>query len=98
MEELIQTDAAINQVIAINTAIVRGSGMGGPVAEGLGFAIPSNVVEEVTQQLIEYGHVRRPYLSVEWVPITPRVAPAYNLPVQFGAYVQDVQPGSPADT
>lgn len=111
MEGLIQTDAAINQgnsggplvnalgqVIGINTAIVRGSGMGGPVAEGLGFAIPSNVVEEVTQQLIEHGHVRRPYLGVEWVPITPRVASAYNLPVQFGAYVQDVQPGSPADT
>ncbi len=110
MEGLIQTDAAINQgnsggplvnalghVIGINSAIVRGSGMGGPVAEGLGFAIPSNVVEEVTQQLIEYGHVRRPYLGVEWVPITPRVASAYNLPVQFGAYVQDVQPGSPAD-
>jgi 2-alkenal reductase len=110
MEGLIQTDAAINQgnsggplvnalgqVIGINSAIVRGSGMGGPVAEGLGFAIPSNVVEEVTQQLIEYGHVRRPYLGVEWVPITPRTASAYNLPVQFGAYVQDVQPGSPAD-
>ncbi len=111
MEGLIKTDAAINQgnsggplvnalghVIGINSAIVRGSGMGGPVAEGLGFALPSNVIEEVTQQLIEYGHVRRPYLGVEWVPITPRVASAYNLPVQFGAYVQDVQPGSPADT
>jgi len=111
MEGLIQTDAAINQgnsggplvnalgqVIGINSAIVRGTGAGAPVAEGLGFAIPSNVVEEVTQQLIEHGHVRRPYLGVEWVPITPRVASAYNLPVQFGAYVQDVQPGSPADT
>lgn len=110
MEGLIQTDAAINQgnsggplvnalghVIGINTAIVRGSGAGGPVAEGLGFAIPSNVVEEVTQQLIEYGHVRRPYLGVEWVAITPRIASAYNLPVQFGAYVQNIQPGSPAD-
>lgn len=111
MEGLIQTDAAINQgnsggplvnalgqVVGINSAIVRGTGAGAPVAEGLGFAIPSNVVEEVTQQLIEHGHVRRPYLGVEWVAITPRVASAYNLPVQFGAYVQDVQPGSPADT
>ena len=67
------------------------------MAEGLGFAIPSNVVKEVTAQLVQYGHVRRPYLGVDWVSITPRVASAYNLPVDFGAYVQAVQPGSPAD-
>ncbi|TKJ31494.1 MAG: 2-alkenal reductase [Chloroflexi bacterium B3_Chlor] len=110
MEGLIQTDAAINQgnsggplvsalgqVIGINTAIVRGSGAGGPVAEGLGFAIPSSVVEEVVEQLIQYGQVRRPYLGVDWVPITPRIASAYDLPVQFGAYIQQVQPRSPAD-
>jgi S1-C subfamily serine protease len=110
MEGLIQTDAAINQgnsggplvnalgqVIGINTAIVRGSGAGGPVAEGLGFAIPSSTVREVTGQLIQYGKVRRPYLGINWVAITPRIASAYNLPVQFGAYIQAVQPGGPAD-
>jgi S1-C subfamily serine protease len=110
MEGLVQTDAAINQgnsggplvnalgqVIGINTAIVRGSGASGPVAEGLGFAIPSNVVQEVTAQLVEHGRVRRPYLGVDWVSITPRIAAAYNLPVEFGAYIQAVQPGSPAD-
>lgn len=110
MEGLIQTDAAINQgnsggplvnavgqVIGINTAIVRGSGAGSAVAEGLGFAIPSNVVKEVAEQLIQYGHVRRPYLGVDWVAITPRIASAYGLPVDFGAFVQDVQPGGPAD-
>jgi len=110
MEGLIQTDAAINQgnsggplvnalgqVIGINTAIVRGSGAGGAVAEGLGFAIPSSAVNEVATQLIEFGKVRRPYLGVEWVAITPRIASAYNLPVEYGAYVQAVQPGGPAD-
>ncbi len=110
MEGLIQTDAAINQgnsggplvnalgqVIGINTAIVRGSGVGAPVAEGLSFAIPSNTVKEVTEQLIEHGKVRRPYLGIEWVAITPRIASAYDLPVQFGAYVQDVEPAGPAD-
>jgi S1-C subfamily serine protease len=110
MEGLIQTDAAINQgnsggplvnalgqVIGINTAIVRGGGYGSAVAEGLGFAIPSNTVKEVTEQLIQYGHVRRPYLGVQWVDITPRIASAYNLPVEFGAYVQYVEPRSPAD-
>ncbi len=110
MEGLIQTDAAINQgnsggplvnalgqVIGINTAIVRGSGAGGPVAEGLGFAVPSSTVKEVAGQLIQHGKVRRPYLGIEWVAITPRIASAYNLPVQFGAYIQAVQPGGPAD-
>jgi S1-C subfamily serine protease len=110
MEGLVQTDAAINQgnsggplvntlgqVIGINTAIVRGSGTSGVVAEGLGFAIPSDVVKEVTAQLVAYGTVRRPYLGVDSVSITPRIASAYNLPVEFGAYIQAVQPGSPAD-
>jgi S1-C subfamily serine protease len=110
MEGLIQTDAAINQgnsggplvnalgqVIGINTAIVRGAGAGSAVAEGLGFAIPSNTVKEVTAQLIEFGEVRRPYLGADWVDITPRIASAYNLPVEFGAYIQVVEPGGPAD-
>jgi S1-C subfamily serine protease len=110
MEGLIQTDAAINQgnsggplvnalgqIVGINTAIVRGSAGSSAVAEGLGFAIPSDVVREVSTQLIEDGQVRRPYLGVEWVSLTPRLAAAYNLPVEFGAYVEAIQPGSPAD-
>jgi S1-C subfamily serine protease len=109
MEGLIQTDAAINQgnsggplinaagqIIGINTIVVRGSGSG-VVAEGLGFSIASNTVKEVSGQIIEFGHVRRPYLGVGWVPVDPRVASAYDLPVQFGAYVQEVEPGTPAD-
>ncbi len=110
MEGLIQTDAAINegnsggplvnalgQVIGINTAIVRGTGMTTTVAEGLGFAIPSDVAREVTAQLIQYGEVRRPYLGVDWVAITPRIASAYNFPVEYGAYIQEVQSRGPAD-
>jgi serine protease Do len=110
MEGLIQTDAAINegnsggplvnamgQVIGINTAIVRGTGVTSTVAEGLGFAIPSDSVREVTAQLIQYGEVRRPYLGVDWVSITPRIAAAYNFPVEYGAYLQELQRGGPAD-
>ena len=110
MEGLIQTDAAINQgnsggplvnalgqVIGINTAIVRGDGYSSAVAEGLGFAIPSNTVKEVTEQLIQYGNVRRPYLGIQWVAIDPTIAAAYNLPVQFGAFIQVVESGSPAE-
>jgi 2-alkenal reductase len=108
MEGLIQTDAAINQgnsggplinaageVIGINTIVVRGSGTGA-VAEGLGFSIASNTVKEVTQQIIQYGKVRRPYLGVRWVPVDPTVASAYELPAEFGAYVQEVEAGTPA--
>jgi serine protease Do len=65
LRDLIQTDAAINegnsggplidlngQVIGINVAAVRSTGMGGDVAEGLGFAIPSNTVREIAERLI----------------------------------------------
>ncbi len=109
MEGLIQTDAAINQgnsggplinaagqVIGINTAIVRGSQLGA-VAEGLGFSIASNTVKEVSEQIIQFGKVRRPYLGVQWVPVDPQVASAYELPVEFGAYIQEVEPGTAAD-
>ncbi|MBI2844938.1 MAG: trypsin-like peptidase domain-containing protein [Chloroflexi bacterium] len=109
MEGLIQTDAAINpgnsggplvnalgQVVGINTLIVRGSSTSGTVFEGLGFAIPSNTVKYVAQQLIEHGRVERPYLGIRYLAITPRTASAYDLPTDHGAYIQSVEPGSPA--
>ncbi len=108
IENLIQTDAAINQgnsggplvdlageVIAINTLIVRNSGSG-TVAEGLGFAIPINTAQAVAGQLIQTGHISRPYLGISFQPITPDIAAAYNLPVQWGVYVTDVASNSPA--
>ena len=67
------------------------------MAEGLGFAIASNTVRDVSEQIIQFGQVRRPYLGVRWVPVDPRVASAYDLPVEYGVYVQEVEPGTPAD-
>lgn len=109
IDGLIQTDAAINQgnsggplvnlageVIAINTLIIRSSGSG-TVAEGLGFAIPINTGRVVSEQLIQKGHVSRPYLGISYQPITPRVATVYRLPVQYGVYITDVSSNSPAD-
>lgn len=109
MEGLIQTDAAINQgnsggplvnlageVIGINTLIVRGSGYGSAVAEGLGFAIPANTVQAISHQLIETGYVSYPYLGVRWQWITPNIAYRYGLPVKSGAYISKVNSGSPA--
>jgi len=108
IEGLIQTDAAINQgnsggplvdlageVIGINTLIVRNTGSGA-VAEGLGFAIPVNTAQAVAQQIMQKGYVSRPYLGVSWQAITPDVAKAYNLPVQWGAYITRVLANSPA--
>jgi 2-alkenal reductase len=109
MEDLIQTDAAINQgnsggplvnlagqVVGINTLIVRGSGFGGAVAEGLGFAIPANTASVVAEQIVAQGYVARPYLGVGTQPITPTVARIYDLPVQWGAFVSRVVQDSPA--
>ncbi len=108
IDGLIQTDAAINQgnsggplmnlageVIAINTLVVRGSGTG-TVAEGLGFAIPINTARVVSEQIIQKGYVSRPYLGINWQPITPRVAAVYRLPVEYGVYITDVARNSPA--
>jgi 2-alkenal reductase len=108
IDGLIQTDAAINQgnsggplvnlagqVIGINSMIVRNSGTG-TVAEGLGFAIPINTAAAVANQIIQTGYITRPYMGVNIQPITPDIANAYNLPVQYGAYVTSVASGSPA--
>jgi serine protease Do len=108
IDGLIQTDAAINQgnsggplvnlageVVAINTLIVRNSGSG-TVAEGLGFAIPINTAQAVAEQIIQNGYISRPYMGINFQPITPDIANAYNLPVQYGAYVTSVSANSPA--
>ena len=108
IDGLIQTDAAINQgnsggplvnlagqVIGINSMIVRNSGSG-TVAEGLGFAIPINTAAAVANQIIQSGYISRPYMGVNIQPITPDIANAYNLPVQYGAYVTSVASSSPA--
>jgi serine protease Do len=108
IDGLIQTDAAINQgnsggplvnlageVIAINTLIVRNSGSG-TVAEGLGFAIPVNTAQAVAEQIIQNGYISRPFMGINFQPITPDIANAYNLPVQWGAYVTSVSANSPA--
>ena len=107
--DLIQTDAAINhgnsggplvnlngEVIGINSLIVRGNGLGSDVAEGLGFAIPSNTVEAVADQIIKKGYFSRPYLGVTYQWITPNIAEMYALQVQWGAYITQIDQGSPA--
>jgi len=108
-DKFIQIDAPINEgnsggplfdqhgeVIGINTAILSPSG--GSV--GIGFAIPSDMVKRVVDQLVSAGKVVRGYLGVAAQEITPQMAQAMGLPTgnpaTDGALVAAVSPGSPA--
>ncbi|CAA9302641.1 MAG: HtrA protease/chaperone protein, partial [uncultured Gemmatimonadaceae bacterium] len=105
---LIQTDAAINpgnsggplldsqgRVIGINTVVLRDpSGQG--AAPGLGFAVPINLANDVAQQILATGRVRRAYMGVQLAEITPQLAAQFDLPVRQGAGIIAVEPGSPA--
>ena len=102
----IQTDAAINpgnsggplvdaggKVIGINQQIKTNSGGG----EGVGFAVPVDIVKRSLGALREGGEARYAYLGVGSVPLFPQLVERFDLPVDKGAWVQDVQPGTPAD-
>ncbi|HNP70035.1 MAG TPA: trypsin-like peptidase domain-containing protein [Kouleothrix sp.] len=108
-EGLIQTDAAINhgnsggplvnlrgEVIGINTLVVRGNGLSGDQAEGLGFSVPSNTVKHVSDDLIAQGKVEYPYLGISYSMIDADTAAQANLPVQNGALIGPRSPNEPA--
>jgi serine protease Do/serine protease DegQ len=105
-ENFIQTDASINpgnsggalvtqdgKLVGINTAILSRSG--GNV--GIGFAIPIDMVQYITQQLAENGKVQRGRLGVYIQDVTPDIAQAMNLKTVGGALVSRVAPGSSAE-
>ncbi|BEL96428.1 serine endoprotease DegQ [Serratia ureilytica] len=105
LENFIQTDASINrgnsggalvnlngELIGINTAILAPSG--GNV--GIGFAIPSNMAQNLSQQLIEFGEVKRGLLGIKGSEMTPDMAKAFNTDAQRGAFVSEVLPKSAA--
>jgi S1-C subfamily serine protease len=106
IDEVIQTDAPINQgnsggpllnakgeVIGVNSQIESESG--GNV--GIGFAVPINTVKEVVSQVLQTGKVEHAYLGVRMVEISDSLLASYRLPVDQGALVVEVVPGSPAD-
>jgi serine protease DegQ len=105
LENFIQTDASINrgnsggalvnlngELIGINTAILAPGG--GNI--GIGFAIPSNMVQNLSQQLIAYGSVKRGQLGIKGSEMTADMAKAFNIDAQRGAFVSEVLPGSAA--
>ena len=101
-ENFIQTDASINpgnsggplvnlhgEVIGINTAIVA-------AGQGIGFAIPANMVKRVTSQLVDRGKVMRGWLGVSVQPLSKELAQSLGVPDARGAVVSRIYPDSPA--
>ena len=101
-ENFIQTDASINpgnsggplvnlrgEVIGINTAIVA-------TGQGIGFAIPANMVKRVTAQLMDRGKVTRGWIGIAMEPLTNELAQSFGLREARGAVVARVYPGGPA--
>jgi len=106
-EDFIQTDASINpgnsggalvnlrgQLIGVNTAILSSRG-GGNV--GIGFAIPTALIKDVMQQLIEFGVVKRGRLGVYIQDLTPQLAKAFDMKNLRGVVVSQIMPESPAE-
>lgn len=104
-ENFIQTDAAINrgnsggalvnlngELIGINTAILAPDG--GNI--GIGFAIPGNMVKNLTAQMVEYGQVRRGELGIMGTELNSDLAKAMKVDAQRGAFVSQVVPNSSA--
>ncbi|MFZ5390700.1 MAG: S1C family serine protease [Patescibacteria group bacterium] len=111
LEGVFQTDAAINpgnsggplvnllgQVIGMNTAVSREGQL-------IGFAIPINEAKRMIDSFNKYGKIVRPYLGIRYTIVTPELAKANKLPVDYGALIirgqnrndLAVVPGSPAD-
>ena len=104
-ENFIQTDAAINrgnsggalvnlngELIGINTAILAPDG--GNI--GIGFAIPSNMVKNLTAQMVQYGQVKRGELGILGTELNSELAKAMKVDAQRGAFVSQVLPNSSA--
>jgi serine protease Do len=102
----VQTDAPINpgnsggplvdsdgQVVGINTFILTQSGG----SEGIGFAVPSNLVRSSYAQIIKDGHVHRGQIGIVAQTITPALAKGLGLPQDWGVIAADVTPDGPAD-
>ena len=105
-DEYLQTDAAINkgnsggplfnmdgEVVGVNTAII--SPTGGSI--GIGFAVPSDSVVRIIEQLKKFGEIRRGWLGVRIQTVTEEIAKSLNTEPEKGAYVSTVSPKSPAE-
>jgi Do/DeqQ family serine protease len=106
IERFIQTDAAINPgnsggalidsrgaLVGINTAIYSESG----VSEGVGFAIPSDLAQNVARTIAASGKVTRGWLGLSGRSVTPTLASNFGLRAEHGVLVSSIDEGGPAD-
>jgi serine protease Do len=104
LDGLIQTDAAISpgnsggplldsrgRLIGVNTAVLRATG-----AEGLGFAVPINLANDVLNQLLTTGRISRAFLGIAFTDVEPEMARQFRLPVSEGIVITAVGTGTPA--
>ncbi|HYK99305.1 MAG TPA: trypsin-like peptidase domain-containing protein [Candidatus Acidoferrales bacterium] len=109
LEDLLQTDAAINpgnsggpliwiaakQVVGMNT-LVQVDPNTDTIAQGLGFAVSSNTIRDIANELIHNGQIVRGFIGISYLPLTPRQAISLGLSAAAGITVQQVVAGSPA--
>jgi len=106
LENFIQTDAAINsgssggalvnlkgELIGINTALLGTSG--GNI--GIGFAIPSNMINNLVEQLLQFGEIHRGVLGIKGGELTHELTKTFALDSQHGAFIYQVNPDSAAE-
>jgi len=106
IESFIQTDAAVNpgnsggalvnkagELVGINTAIVSTTGS----YTGYSFAVPSNIVNKIVSDLLDFGSVKRAKLGVTMSPLTDKIAKDNNLATLDGVYVNEVTKGGSAE-
>ena len=106
IESFIQTDAAVNpgnsggalvdkkgNLVGVNTAIISQTGS----YAGYSFAIPSNMVKKVAEDLIDFGSVKRAVLGITMTPLTDEIVEDLKLSSFDGVYITEVLKGSAAD-
>jgi len=100
---LIQTDAAINPgnsggpLIDLSGRVVGLAAAHIPHAEGIGFAIPSNLVKKVVEEIIHNGRVARPWLGIVGYELDRRIAYFYGLAATRGIFISELTTGGPAE-
>jgi len=109
IEDAIQTDASVNpgnsggpllnshgDVVGITTMIASNPNGGADQSAGIGFAIPISTAKAVVEDIMKYGHARRPSLDIVTLPIGPDEAQQIGLPADNGILIMRVLPGGAA--
>lgn len=101
-DNFLQTDASINpgnsggplfnmagEVVGVNTAVIRNG-------QGIGFAVPIDMVRRILPELLAQGHVVRGYIGAGIQDVTDELARAFDVPDEHGVLISNVEPGGPA--